>query len=118
MHLNLSYCVVLCNRMIGLTVFAMECKGAGFLLVSVQSKQETGNGVITKCFEGEQESLLLHSALKWDRTDNKRYWVRERDSQKETIRVVLSLSYLGPRHWPYKCVTFSKLPNGVIKYAS
>lgn len=82
MHLTLSYCVVLCNRMIGLTVFAMECKGAGFLLVSVQSKQETGNGVITKCFEGEQELLLLHSALKWDRTDNKRYWVRERQPER------------------------------------
>lgn len=41
----------------------------------------------------------------------------ERDSNSwwQTVWVALSVPYLGPSHWPYKCVTWRKLPHGVIK---
>ncbi len=103
--------------------FSMKRKGVGFLIVWVQNKQETGSGVITNCFEEEQKLLLLHSSPLLNRIGPKRYWVRETEpkgddnSKWQMVRVILAGSYLGPSHWPFKRVTWSKLLIGVTKYA-
>lgn len=61
------------------------CNGVGFLLVRAQSKQETGSGVIAKCFEEEQKLLLLHCTRLWNGIVHKiSDWLRETEPKRDS----------------------------------